>query len=236
MTTPPSNLILVGEDLARATARDARRSLVRRRALTLSILLAVLLVAAAASIANGWLFGETPTLQAVPALGGGQVRGAFAPGDAVSAIDDIARVEDAHRAATPGAGGQAPLGRGDAHATGTLLTNLGSAGRTLRSVATSTAGVCLLLSGFHPQCVPTFAVDQQIAWFLAPSPGLQIVFGLVRDGVESVEAVTADGRRITARLANNAFYVELGNGRATRLVAHLTDGSSDSVLLPACPC
>ena len=48
--------------------------------------------------------------------------------------------------------------------------------------------------------------------------------------------MTADDRSITARLANNAFYLELSDGQATRLVVHLADGSSDDVPLPACPC
>ena len=37
MTALPSNLAMVGEDLARATARDAQRSLRRRRVVTLAI-------------------------------------------------------------------------------------------------------------------------------------------------------------------------------------------------------
>ena len=236
MTALPANLVLVGEDLARATSRDARRSLVRRRVLTLSLALAVLVVTATAVVANGWLFGETPTLRAVPSLAGDQGRGAFAPGDAVSAVDDLVLAEAAHRATTPGTGGQAPLGRGVAGATRTLLSNLGSERRALRSVATSTGGVCLILSGFHLQCVPTLKSDQEIAWYIAPSASPTIIFGIVRDDVESVEAVTTDDRSISARLANNAFYIELSDGQATRLVAHLADGSSDDLPLPACPC
>jgi hypothetical protein len=236
MSALPSNLLLVGEDLARATSRDARRSLARRCALALSIAVAVLVVTATAAVANGWLFGETPTLRAVPALGAAQASGAFAPGDAVSAIDDLARAEAAHRATTPGTAGQAPLGSGDPSSARTLLSNLGRARRALRSVATSSGGVCLILSGFPSQCVPTLKSGSEIAWYIAPSASPTIIFGIVRDDVESVEAVTADDRSITARLANNAFYLELSDGQATRLVVHLADGSSDDVPLPACPC
>jgi len=234
MSALPSNLALVGEDLARATSTDVRRSLARRRALTVTIAVAVLVVTASAAVANGWLFGETPTLRAAPALGSGQGRGAFAPGDAVSAIDDLTRAEAAHRAATPGSGGQAPLGSRIGRSR-ILLENLGAQGRTLRSVTTSTGGVCLILSGFSPQCVPTFKNDQALAWYLAPSAGATIIFGIARDDVTSVEAVTTDGRSISARLADDAFYLEVRDGRVSRLVAHRSDGSSDSVALVLCP-
>ena len=52
-----------------ATLRDARRSLRRRRLVTVSRILALLVVTATAVVANGWLFSDTPTVQAVPSLG-----------------------------------------------------------------------------------------------------------------------------------------------------------------------
>lgn len=69
MTTLPSNLAMVGEDLARATQRDARRAIQRRRLVTYAIAFALLALTASAAIANGWLFDETPTVKAVPSFG-----------------------------------------------------------------------------------------------------------------------------------------------------------------------
>ncbi|MDX6563698.1 MAG: hypothetical protein QOD65_3512, partial [Gaiellales bacterium] len=69
MTALPSNLAMVGEDLARATARDAQRSLQRRRLVTYAIAFALLALTASAAIANGWLLDETPAVQALPSLG-----------------------------------------------------------------------------------------------------------------------------------------------------------------------
>jgi hypothetical protein len=71
MSALPSNLAFVGEDLARATSRDARRAIRRRRLVTLSVVLALLVLTVTAAVANGWLFSETPTIQAVPSLSTG---------------------------------------------------------------------------------------------------------------------------------------------------------------------
>jgi hypothetical protein len=69
VTALPTNLAMVGEDLARATARDAQRSLQRRRLVTYAIAFALLAITASAAIANGWLFEETPAVKALPSLG-----------------------------------------------------------------------------------------------------------------------------------------------------------------------
>jgi hypothetical protein len=236
MTALPSNLVMVGEDLARATSRDAQRSLRRRRAVTLAVALAILVVTATAAIANGWLFGETPTLRAVPALGSVPPRGAFAPGDAVAAAAGVAQSQAGHRAASAGSGSAAPLGSIQNGASRTLLANLGSERRALRSVTTSTGGVCLVLTGFAPECIPTFTGDQKLAWVLgSPSAGTTVVYGIARDAVAGVDAVTSDGRTIAARLANNAFYLEVSGGQPVQLIAHLGDGSSETLSLLPCP-
>ncbi len=68
MTTLPSNLARVGEDLARATLQDARRSRKRRRLVAFAIAFALLALSASAAIATGWLSEKTPAVQAVPSL------------------------------------------------------------------------------------------------------------------------------------------------------------------------
>ena len=71
MTALPSNLAAVGEDLARATQRDARRTVQRRRVVTVTGAFALLALTASAAIATGWLSEKTPTTRAVPALANG---------------------------------------------------------------------------------------------------------------------------------------------------------------------
>jgi hypothetical protein len=68
VTTLPSNLALVGEDLARATLRDARRSLKRRRLVVCAVAFALLALTASAAVATGWLSEKSPTARALPAL------------------------------------------------------------------------------------------------------------------------------------------------------------------------
>jgi hypothetical protein len=236
MTALPSNLAFVGEDLARATSSDARRSARRRRTATCAIAIAILVITATAAVANGWLFDETPTLRAVPSLGGGEVRGAFAPRNAVSAAENVAQSEAEHRAANPDMGSSPPLGVAGASGSRTLLANLGPDHRALMSVATTSGAVCLALTDFAVQCVPTFKDDQQISWFVGtPSSGAVALYGLVRDDVTAVEVDFANGRTAVARLANNAFYLELPGSEPGSLVIHLRDGSSDVVAALPCP-
>jgi hypothetical protein len=235
MTALPSNLAFVGQDLARATASDARRSARRRRAVTCSLLVALLALTATAAVANGWLFDETPTLRAVPSLGGGGAPGVFAPRDAVAAVAGFAQSEAQHRAAHPTMGSSPPLGTALTSGSRTLLSDLGSEHRSLTSVPTTSGGVCLELTDFSVQCVPTFKNGQEISWFVGtPSRGPEALYGLARDEVTAVKAVFAGGRTVVARLENNAFYLELASGEPVSLVVGLSDGSS--AVLAAVPC
>lgn len=182
----------MGEDLASATLRDARRSLKRRRLATYAIAFALLVITGTAAIANGWLFSETTASQAVPSLG---------------------------------EGAEAKV----------LLKGLGPERRSLSSVTTAGGAICITLTGFQMQCIPTFTGGQQLAWFeWSSQAGPTLVWGIVRDEVTSVEAVTTDGRRTLAQLANGGFYLELSDGLPSRLVAHLANGSSDSVAVAPC--
>ena len=236
MTALPSNLALVGEDLARAT-------LARRPALAQAAARASRSRSSSPARRHGDRRGrQRLAVQRDADRAGRSVAGRRSGERRVCArrcgLGDRRPRTGRGRASRDHARnpGQAPLGSGDPSSARTLLSNLGRARRALRSVATSSGGVCLILSGFPPQCVPTLKSGSEIAWYIAPSASPTIIFGIVRDDVESVEAVTADDRSITARLANNAFYLELSDGQATRLVVHLADGSSDDVPLPACPC
>jgi hypothetical protein len=235
MTALPSNLAIVGEDLARATLRDAQRSARRRRALTVSVALAVLFVTATAAVANGWLFGQTPTLRAVPALGAGPVSNAFDPAASGSAINGVADAETRHRAATPGTANAPPLGEVSGSPR-TLLANLGPEHRALTTRATTTGGVCFTLTDFVPQCTPTFADAQEVDWISAASgTGSTLIWGITRDDVTSIDAVSDTGASFAAQLANNGFYAEVTDGQLDHLVVHLSDGTTQTVSLLPCP-
>jgi len=237
MTALPSNLALVGDDLSRATMLDARRSLRRRRLTTYALVFALLALTASAAVANGWLFGdETPVLRVVPSLSGSPAPGLFAPPAAIAAAASMTHTQGIHRAAGSGRATPAPLGAVNSGDSRTLLTGLGAADRSLSVVATTSGGICVALSGLAIQCVPTFAPDQEIAWFTSsPATGPTVVWGIVRDDVTGVDAIGSDGAATQAEVGNGAFYVEPADGPPERLTVYLNDGSSESVKPLPCP-
>jgi hypothetical protein len=237
MTALPSNLALVGDDLARATFIDAKRSLRRRRLTTCAVAFALFALTASAAVANGWLFGDaTPVLRAVPSLGAASPTGPVAPASAVTAASKITQSEGAHRSATSGTGQAPPLGSANSADAKTLLTGLGPEKRSLTVVTTTSGGVCIALTGVPVQCFATFAPDQEIGTFTSsPSKADTVVWGIVRDDVTAVEAIGADGATYTAVIGHGGFYVDLGDSTPTRLIVHLADGTSDSVTPLPCP-
>jgi hypothetical protein len=237
MTALPANLALVGDDLARATFIDARRSYRRRRLATCAVAFALFALTASAAVANGWLFGgSTPVLHAVPSLSGPAPAGAFAPSNAIAAAADMAQSVAAHRDPAGDSRLAAPLGSADRADSRTLLTGLGAKNTSLSVVTTTSGGVCLVLTGFSVQCVATFTADQEIAWFSSsPSATDDVVWGIVRDDVIAVEAVATDGSVHGAKVANGGFYVDIGDSSPERLIVHLADGSSDNVTPLPCP-
>jgi hypothetical protein len=236
MTALPSNLALVADDLARATLRDARHSHRRRRLVTYSVAFALLALTATAAIASGWLFGdETPVVRVVPSLGVG-APGTVAPGGGNSSAGDLAKSEAQHRSSKPSAPGAPPLGQPDEGAAQTLLAGLGADKRTLTSVATTTGGVCLTLTGRPPECIPTFARGQHAVWFVWPKPGEPtLVWGIVSDDVTALEVISTGDTTTKAKLGNGGFYAELTDGSLGRLILHLDDGSSQTVDALPCP-
>ena len=118
----------------------------------------------------------------------------------------------------------------------TLLTDLGSGARVLSTVTTPDGAVCVSVTGFETQCVPSFLAKQQITWVVQSMPGgKSAVFGLARDDVTGIDAVARDGRTVTAQVANGAFYLELSDVPPTQVTVHLSDGSSNAVAIAPCP-
>ena len=236
MSGLPANLALVGRDLARATLRDAKRSRRRRRLAFCAVACALLALSATAAGA-GWLFGhETPVVRVVPALGGAPVRGTGAPGGADSAAQDVTRLEAQHRAQQAGARASPALGQLTVGSPRILLAGLGAQHRLLTSTATTSGGVCLTLTGFGTQCVPTFARDQNVVWFFRSAANrTTVVWGLVTGAVTALEAVTTGGTTVPAVIANGGFYADSGDGPPARLIVHLDDGGTQTVQPLACP-
>lgn len=235
--TLPNNLARVGEDLARATQRDAQRSTKRRRYATTALVLALLALTTATAIANGWLFGSEPALKAAPGLVQGGSDASPAAGEAIEAADELARSEATHRAAQPGSPWPA-MGAVDPGATRTLLTDLGESHRELSAIGTTSGGVCVTLTGFDPQCPPDFPAGREILAFIVTSQsGATVIWGIAREEVTAVEVVAADGSITPTRFAHSAFFAELADGgRPVRMVVHLRDGSTHSrAAAPACP-
>jgi len=237
MTALPSNLALVGDDLARATFLDARRAHRRRRLATCAVAFALFALTASAAVANGWLFGDgTPVIRAVPSLSADSPPGSVAPANVVSAALQMAQSEEAHRSAVSGTDPPAPLGSANGDNARTLLTGLGSEDRSLTVVTTTSGGACIALTGVPAQCIATFAADQEIAYFTSvTSKADNLVWGIVRDDVTAIDAVGADGAERSAEVGNGGFYVDMGDSTAKRLIVHLADGTTDSVTPLPCP-
>jgi hypothetical protein len=233
----PSNLALVAEDLAQATQVDARRSRRRRRLATYAIAVALLALTATAAVAAGWLFGgETPVVRVVPSLGGATLPVAVALGGRDSSAQDLTRLEAQHRAQLTGRSVSPPLGQASGVAPQTLLADLGAQGRMLSSVATTSGGVCITLTGFGTQCVPTFANGQNVVWFFrSTADHITVAWGIVTNDVTAVDAVSVGGTTAAAEIGNGGFYAELSDGSPARLIVHLSDGTSESIAPLPCP-
>jgi hypothetical protein len=106
----------------------------------------------------------------------------------------------------------------------------------LTSVPTTTGGICLTLSGYGPECVPTFRAGDHVDWFVWPTPGEPTaVWGIVSDDVTSLDVVSTGGTTTRAELGNGGFYAELTDGSLDRLILYLDDGSSETVEPLPCP-
>jgi hypothetical protein len=220
--------------LVAAARRIEAEQLVRRRWVGIAAVAVVALaLMSATAVANGWLLRGTSALRAAPALGSPAADSHpsrdLIPGAAGLAHGLARSVSD------PGVSHPRLLGVPIASLSRTLLSHLGPRRRTLRTVVTSTGGVCLEVSGFGPQCLLGFGDGQPIVWFdVRPSSSTTIIYGIARAGVEGVDAIDADGTAHTATLGNDAFYLELPDLPAY-LRIHLSGGGTATEHLPQCP-
>jgi hypothetical protein len=198
---------------------------------------ALLALTGTAAVARGWLFGdETPVVRVIPSLAGPSVSGSSAPGNSDAAAQNVTKHEAQHRADQPAGNGSAPLGQPIAATSRTLISDLGPLKRALSSMATTTGGVCLTLTGFDPECFATFAPDQDAVWFFRSTPERAVVvWGVVRGSVTAVEVVSTGGTTTTAEIGNGGFYAELADGSPERLILQLDDGRSETVEPLPCP-
>jgi hypothetical protein len=220
--------------LVAAARRIESERLVRRRSAGIAAVVVVLLaLMTATAVANGWLLRGTTALRAAPSLAS-PTANAHPSRELINGAAGLTHGL-ARAAADPGAPHPRPLGVPIASQSRTLLSHLGPGRRTLRTVVTSTGGVCVQLSGLGVQCLTSFGDGQLVVWFIArPRPSTTIIYGIARAGVVGVDAIDADGRAQPAALGNDAFYLELSHLPAY-LRLHLTGGATATEHLPQCP-
>jgi hypothetical protein len=107
-----------------------------------------------------------------------------------------------------------------------LMTDAGTARRTIYAYPTSRGRVCAVLTGYSSGCLDGFRdrfADVDYTF------GRGIVWGLAPNSVIAVDVYVAGGSR-AARLENNVYFFE--GGAPQRLVVHFRDGSTKSVAIP----
>jgi hypothetical protein len=112
------------------------------------------------------------------------------------------------------------------HQARVLMTNVGTAKRTIYAYPTSRGRVCAVLTDYSSGCLDGFRdrfADVDFTY------GRGIVWGLVPNSVAAVD-VDAAGIRRPARLENNVYFFE--GDAPQQLVVRFRDGSTKSVALP----
>ena len=237
MTALPSNLALVGEDLARATLRDARRSRARRRLATYAVAFALLALTATAAVASGWLFGdEQPVVRVAPvARRGGRFRpppirrkrhqqGMTSPNPRAAIVLSSPRRMAPPRSATPSAPRERCSPASGRRSAPDLRAD--DDRRRLPRAHRDTAR-----NAFRPsaQAITSIGSSQ-------PKPGEPtVVWGLVSDDVARRRRRLHRRHATKAALGNGGFYAELTEGSPDQLILHLADGSSEAVEALPCP-
>jgi hypothetical protein len=120
------------------------------------------------------------------------------------------------------------------------LSNLGAAKASFYVVPTAKGRVCLVITNGPQGCDDGhFTVARPATWGLTDADGYRkgrptSVDGLVPNNVVHVTVVDDHGGRTDARLANNAYYLELPNPIAmpTEIVLAYAGGGSATIDLP----
>jgi hypothetical protein len=112
------------------------------------------------------------------------------------------------------------------HQARVLMTDAGTAKRTIYAYPTSRGRVCTVLTDYSSGCLDGFRdrfADVDFTY------GRGIVWGLVPNSVRAVD-VYVGGVRRPARLENNVYFFE--GDTPQQLVVHFRDGSTKSVVIP----
>ena len=230
MSALPSNLALVGDDLARAT-RATARALAQAAARSSRSRLHFALLVADRDGRRRQRLAPRPDHDAArgPALGPGQSGAGPAPGAAASAIGELAKTAAKHRAASPDSARAPELGSAVAGTSRTLLTDLGPQERVLSSVATTTGGVCLAahrLSGaVHPDVHDR--AGRRLVRRRPRGTGTTLIWGIARDDVDeqSKRFLTTTRRRLPPSSATTRSTSTWAPRRRHASSLHLSDGT-----------
>ena len=116
-----------------------------------------------------------------------------------------------------------------------LLADLDTRGADLYAFRSEKGRVCYALTTGPQGCIAPFNIDQPVSWSLFDHDGFgagrpTAVFGLTPNNVTGVE-VGVGGSTRAARLANNAYFLEIGDGTALpdRLIVRFTNGRSTTI-------
>ena len=134
---------------------------------------------------------------------------------------------------------------------GTVLTNsshlalvdVGASRSSFYVVPTSNGRICLVITNGPQGCEEAFFTDAQPGrWGFVDADGYRhglptSVHGLVPNNVDRVTVIDDHGARTDARLANNAYYIEVPSSVAmpTEIVLSFADGGSASLVIPTLP-
>jgi len=113
------------------------------------------------------------------------------------------------------------------HQARVLMTNVGTAKRTIYAYPTSRGRVCAVLTDYSSGCLDGFRdrfADVDFTF------GRGIVWGLAPNSVTAVD-VYAGGVSRPARLENNVYFFE--GDAPQQIVVHFRNGSTKSVAIPA---
>jgi hypothetical protein len=115
------------------------------------------------------------------------------------------------------------------HQARVLMTDAGTAKRTIYAYPTSRGRVCAVLTDYSSGCLDGFRDRFGDVDFTF---GSGIVWGLAPNSVTAVDIYTG-GVRHQARLENNVYFFE--GGTPQQLLVHFRDGSTKSVAIPTLP-
>lgn len=116
-----------------------------------------------------------------------------------------------------------------------LLADLDARGADLYAFPSEKGRICYALTAGPQGCVGRFSVEQPVSWSVFDHDGLgagrpTAVFELTPNNIKGVD-VGVGGTTRAARMANNAYFLEMSDGTALpdRLIVRFANGRSTTI-------